>query len=104
MLESNLLVDSVFVRGVLDVIQDGRPVGDCLRVAPRLKAVAERVHVGVGANAGISEQIPCAAHRASTLENCVALAGTSCLDVIASANARESGSHYQYIEMLERHP
>ena len=48
-------------RGVADVARGCVAVGDRLRRRPRLEVVAERVHVGVGADARIPEQVPRAA-------------------------------------------
>src|SRR5580765_519599 len=44
MLVANMLIDTVLGGGFLHILEDRRTVGDRLGVAPRLEAVAERVH------------------------------------------------------------
>ena len=48
---------------VAQVVEDRRAVGERLVAAPRPPAVAEGEHVGVGADAGVAEQVPGAAAR-----------------------------------------
>ena len=67
-------VDAVLGGGLLHVVEDRGAVGDRLRLAPGLEAVAERVHVAVGADARIAEEVPGAAHRRAPFED----AGSSC--------------------------
>ena len=45
--EADVAVDAVLARGVLDVGEDRRAVGDRLGLLPRAEAVAEREHVRV---------------------------------------------------------
>src|SRR5207302_3635277 len=47
MTKANLVVDAVLGRGLADVVQDPRPVGDRLRLGPWLERIAEREHVAV---------------------------------------------------------
>jgi hypothetical protein len=84
-----------------DVVQDGRAVGDRLGVLPRPEAVAQRVHVGVRAHAGIAEQIPGAAARLAAFEDGVALARAAILQVPGGADAGEAGADDQDIEVLD---
>ena len=51
-----------------DVAEDIGAVGDRLVTRERLEVVAQRVHVGVAADAGIAEQIPGAAQIGTGLE------------------------------------
>src|SRR6478672_2496636 len=81
-----------------DVAKDRRPVGDRLRVGPRPEAIAERVHVGIGAHAGVAEQIPGAADRRALLDDRETLAGTTVLEVMRGADAREAGADDQDVE------
>ena len=48
---------------VAHVVEDRGAVGDRLRLGPGPEAVAERVHVGVGADPGVAEEVPGAADR-----------------------------------------
>src|SRR3954470_15458884 len=100
MVEANLPVDAVIGGGVADVIQDPRPVGDRLRLGPRPERIAQREHVRVPADAGITKQIPGAADTIAPLENGVALAGALLLQMIARADAGQASADDQHIEML----
>ena len=100
--EADLPVDAVVDRGLADVIQNPRPVGDRLRLGPRLERIAERVHVRVGADAGIAKQIPGAADAVAPLEDDVALARALLLQVIARADAGQAGADDEDVEMFCR--
>src|SRR4029077_5747201 len=63
MAETDVAVHVVLGGRLTHVVEDRRTVGDGLRLPPGLEAVAQRVHVAVGADAGIAEEIPGAAHR-----------------------------------------
>src|SRR3954454_13598796 len=102
MVEADLPVDAVVDRGLADVVQNPRPVGDRLRLGPRFERVAERVHVGVGADAGIAKQVPGAADAVAALEDHVALARALLLQVIARANAGQAGADDEDVEMFCR--
>jgi hypothetical protein len=101
MVEADPPVDPVLPRGLADVVEDRRAVGDRLRVWPRPEAVAERVHIGVRAHAGITEQVPGAAERLAGLEDRPALAGAPRLEVIAGGDPGEAGADHEHIEMLD---
>ena len=100
MMEADFLVDAVLGRGLADVVQDPRPVGDRLRLGPRLERIAQREHVAVGADAGIAEQIPGAADAVAALEDDETLAGALLLQVIARADAGQPGADDQHVEMF----
>ena len=100
---ADLLVDAVLGRGLADVVQDPRPVGDRLGLDPRLERIAEREHVGVGADAGIAKQVPGAADGVAALEDDVALAGTFLLQVEARADSGQAGADDQHVEMFWWH-
>jgi hypothetical protein len=102
MMETNFLVDAVLDRGLPHVIEDVRPVGDRLRLGPRLERIAEREHVAVGTDAGIAKQIPGAADAVAALQDDVALARALFLQVIARADAGEAGADDQDVEMFGR--
>ena len=98
--EADLPVDAVVDSGLADVIQNPRPVGDRLRLGPRFERIAERIHVRVGADAGIAKQIPGAADAVAPLEDHVALARAFLLQVIARANAGQAGADNEDVEMF----
>ena len=100
MVEADLLVDAVLGRGLADIVQDLRPVGDRLRLGPWLERIAEREHVGVGADAGIAEQVPGAADAVAALENGIALARAFVLQVKTRADAGQAGADDQHVEMF----
>ncbi len=88
--------------GLADVVQNLRPVGDRLRLAPWLERIAHREHVAVGADARITEQVPGAADAVAALENDKTLGRTIALQVIARADAGQSGADDQHIDMFVR--
>jgi hypothetical protein len=73
-------------------LQNARPVADVLDLLPRTEGISERVHVGVGAHAGIAEQVPGAADLRTRLYDDVALAGTAGLQAVSRADPGESCS------------
>ena len=99
-MKADLLVDAVLGRGLADVVQDPRPVGDRLGLDPRLERIAQREHVRVGADAGIAEQVPGAADAVAALENDETLARALLLQVIAGADAGQAGADDQDVEMF----
>ena len=72
--------------GVADVIEYRGTIGDSPGVVPRPEAIAERVHVRVGANARIAKEIPRAADRFASFEYDEAFVGAVHLEMTGSAN------------------
>src|SRR6516225_9109116 len=103
MMKANATVNPELVCGVAKVLQDGGAVGDGVRGCPWAERVAEGVHVGVGADAGVAEEVPGAADRAASFEDNVALAGTLRLQAIAGSDAGEAGSDDDDVEVLGGH-
>jgi hypothetical protein len=68
MVVANRFVYAELGGSLVDITQDRWTIGDGLRVTPRAKAIAECVHVGVGADAWIPKKIPRAAHRRASFE------------------------------------
>ena len=97
--EADFLVDAVEARGFAHIIQDRGAVGDRLGFGPRPERIAERVHVGVGADAGITKQIPGAADAIAAFENRVAAIRAILLQMIAGADARQPRAHDQHVEI-----
>src|SRR4051812_4101779 len=86
--------------GVADVIQDRRTIGDGLRVTPWAKAIAERVHIGVGTDTGIAKEIPRATNRLAPFEYDEALVGAVHLEMTRSPNPRQSRAHDNDVHVL----
>ena len=100
MTEADVLLDAVLGCCLAHVVQDLRPIGDRLRIGPRLEGIAEREHVAVGADAGIAEQVPGAADTVAAFEDDVALARALALKMIARANAGQAGTDDEHVEMF----
>src|SRR3546814_19945298 len=43
-------IDPVLARGLADIVEDRRPVGDRLRLGPRFEGIAQRVHIRIGSD------------------------------------------------------
>src|SRR3954470_21259126 len=100
MVEPDFLVDTVFFGGLAHIVQNLRPVGNRFCFGPRLERVTQREHVAVGADAGISEQIPGTAHAVAALENSKTLTGTFVLEMIASPDAGQPRADDQHVKMV----
>src|ERR1700749_1996332 len=103
MAEADVVFDPVFARGLPYVVADLVAGGDRVLVGPGLERVAKGVHVGIGADAGIAEEVPSAADRLARLEDRVALAGAVALQVGAGADAGETGADDQDVDVLAGH-
>ena len=101
--EADAPVDAVFPRRLLDIGANLRPPGDGIGQPPRLEAIPERVHVRIGANAGIAEQIPGAAHAVAAFEHDIAHAGASLGEVAARADSGKPRADDRDIERFVRH-
>ena len=77
-------------------------VGDRLVGRPRPEPVAERVHVGVRADARVAEQVPGPAEVVARLEDRVAPPGLRVLQVPGGADAGEAGADDQDVDVLRR--
>ena len=85
--------DAVIVGRIIEVLQDGRPIGDGLGLGPRPEGEAQSEHVTVRSDAGIAEQIPGSAEGLATFEDGVGLAGAFSLQVEGGVDARQAGAH-----------
>jgi len=97
---TNRLVYVVLGGSLAYVTQYRRTVCHRLVVAPRPEAIAERVHVGIGAHAGIAKQIPCATHPLAAFEYDETLRRTLHLQMAGSANTRQPGAHDYHVEVF----
>src|SRR5947199_8859418 len=100
MVEADFLLNTVLFGGLAHIVQNLRPVGDSLCLGPRLERVTQSEHVAVGADAGISEQIPGAADAVAALEDRKTLAGTFVLEMIAGADAGQPRADDQHVKMV----
>ncbi len=100
---ADMFPDAILFDRLLEVVHDRRSVGDRLAVLPRLEVEAERIHVTVRANAGITEQVPGAAERLARLQDQVALAGTLVGQVPCRADAGNAGPDDQDVNALTVH-
>ena len=98
--EADPAVDAAVARGLPHVLEYRGTVGDRLRVRPRPEAVAERVHVGVGTDARVAEEVPGPPQVLTRLEDRVAATGEGLLQVVGGADARKAGADDQHVEML----
>src|SRR4051812_15953457 len=103
MIEADLLVDSVDFGSVAHVLENRRTICNRLRAGPRSELVAERVHVRIGSNAGIAEEVPCSAEGAAAFQNCKGLLRTFCLQIVSCPNSGESCAYDEYIDMVPAH-
>src|ERR1041384_2412701 len=100
MVVADRLVYSVFGSGLADVAEDGGAVSHRPGFTPGTEAIAECVHVGVGADAWIPEQVPGAAHRFAAFEDDESLAGALELERASAADARKPGTHHYHVHVL----
>src|SRR6185369_14353001 len=99
---SDSFVYTEFGGGVADVIQDRGTIGDGLGVTPRTKAIAERVHVGVGTDAWITKEIPRATDRFAPFEYDEALVGAVHFEMTRSTDPRQPRTHDNDVHVLHR--
>ena len=101
-IETNVSIDAVFGHRLPEVLHDGRTIGDGLGFGPRLEAEAERVHVAVATNSGVTEEIPGATDVGASFENGEGTIGTQGLKVIRRSDAGDASTDDQDIDMVVR--
>src|SRR5579883_3495081 len=99
--EPDVPVDPVCAGGVAEVGEDRGAVGDGARIRPRPEGIPERVHVGIGADAGIAEEVPGPAQRLARLEDHVAAVGTLGLQMIARGDARDARADDHDVDVFD---
>lgn len=102
-LETDVAVDAEFARGFAKVGQDRGPVHDGPGAFPRTERVAEREHVGIGADAGKAEKVPGATHLRARFKDYISFARTAGLQTVARSDAGETGTDDHDIEVLHGH-
>ncbi len=98
--QTHVLAHAVRVGRLAQIAQDVVGTRDGGLGGPRFELVAERVEVGVGADAGVAEEVPRAARRAARLQNGVGGAGPVALEVVRRAQAREAGADDEHVEVF----
>lgn len=93
MAELDLSVNAVGCGGVLDVVRNRLTVGDSLLLTPRLPRKTESVQVRIRADAGVLEEIPCAAYGVSCFEYCISFVRCLGLKAVGCVDARDAGSY-----------
>ena len=97
--EADMGVDAGLGGGVLDVLEDGVPVRNGPLAPPGPERVAQRVHVGVGANARVAEQIPRPSDGVASFEDGVGGPGTLRLEIVRGTDTRQPGTDDQDVEV-----
>ena len=101
--KADLAVDAIGFRRFTNVAADRGAVGDRRIRQPWPKRIAEGEHVGIGADAGIAEQIPGAADGVAAFEDDERLARARRLQMIGGVDAGEPAADDDDIKMLWRH-
>src|SRR5690349_12590553 len=100
MVVADRFIDFVFGRGLTDIVENRRTISHRLVFTPGAEAITERVHVGVGAHAGITKEVPRATHRIAPFENDKTFARAQRLQVTRAPNPRQPRSHDDDVNML----
>src|SRR5215212_9718989 len=103
MIEADLLVDSVDFGSVAHVVENRRTICNRLSAWPRSELVAERVHVRIGANTRIAEEVPCTAKGSAAFKNRKGLLRTFCLQIVSCPDSGESCAYDEYVDMVVLH-
>ena len=105
MAKMDMLRNSIFLSGFMDIFVNGWAICDRLFMQPWFEAISQSVHVGVRPDTGITEQIPRTTHIGALLNNGVALVRALHCEVRRSANAGQSRSNNQniYCRLSLRH-
>ncbi len=101
--EADVPIDPVLRDGLAQVGHDRRPVGNRLFRFPGLEAEAERLHVAVGADAGVLEEVPRAADVGAAFEDDVGAIRAQGLQVVAGANPGYARADDDHIDVLGSH-
>src|SRR5579864_9338479 len=102
MLKPDFLVDTEFVSGLAEIVQNRGSISDrFFRVLPRAERVGKREHVGVGADAGEAEEVPGPTNAVAGFENDEAFARTAGLQAVSGANAGETSADDDNIKVLD---
>ena len=101
MAKSNVFPEIKFVHGFIEIVENRRTLGDRLVRNPRLETVSERMHVTVGPDTRVPEQVPGPPEIFATFENHERTVRAIALQKIAAADAGNSCTHDQDIKVLD---
>ncbi len=96
-------VDAVLAGGLADVVEDRGAVGDGGAVAPGAERIAEGVHVRVGADTGVAEEVPGAPDRLAGFEQRVALLRRLGPEAVGRTDAGEARADDEDVQMPGGH-
>src|ERR1700693_2966273 len=98
--QSDVAVDAIVRRGLADIIRDGGSTRTRLVRMPWPERKPESVHIRIGTDPWIAEQIPRSTDCIARLENRVGLSGKGSLQPVSSVDAGYSRANDQYVEMF----
>ena len=98
--EPDAVENAEFARRVLDILADIAAADDRLVLRPGAEREAQGIHVGVGADARIAEQVPGAADPLPRFEDREALAGAALLEAASDVDAGNARSDDQHADLL----
>ena len=98
-----MLFNVVFPGGIMNVLLDRRTIRQHLAPGPGAEVVAKGVHVGIGTDARVAEQIPGASKGLTALNDGERLTRALSFEVTGHANAGNAGADNQYVYMLFAH-
>src|SRR5690554_3782504 len=101
--KTDLGEDAVLARRLFDVLANRMPIRDRFLSRPRFEGVAERVHIGIRADAGIAEEIPRSADPLARLKDHEGASRAIFREMIRGADAGEPGADDQDIEFVLFH-
>src|SRR5690606_2839941 len=94
--EVDMRGDPVLVGGLLEIAADSGAVGEHLGAAPGPETVAEGVHIGVGSDPRVPEQVPGSADGGPPFQDRVAAPGVLLLQMTGHIDTGQTGSDDQY--------
>ena len=100
MSQTDVAVNAIVRRGVADVIPDGWATRDGFVRVPRPKRKSQRVHIRIGADARIAEEIPSSADCIAGFQNRVGFSREGSLQMVSSINTGYAGAHDQHVKMF----
>ena len=98
--EADVGAEVVLLDGLAQVGQDLVGARNRVVARPGLELVAEGVEVGVGADAGVAEEVPGAPDGVATLEDREGLLRQAGLQVIRRADPGDAGADDQDVEVV----
>ncbi len=84
----NPAFDTMFSGRLADVSEDGGAICNCLRLPPGPETVAQGVHIAIGADPGVAEQIPGTTEAFAALENRIGDSWAPGLEMTGRPDAR----------------